>query len=84
MAKIVIYTLSFNFINRFIHNLTTEEAKTILAGAYPYGIEIMNTTDRTYINAADNSTRFDGGGFNSINSHDNNINTTTSSRSIYN
>lgn len=84
MTKIVIYTLHPNFIKKFIHNLTTEEVKTILAGAYPYGLEIMNTADRTYINSTDTNLRFDGGGLNSINSHDNNINTRTSSRSIYN
>ncbi|MDZ8107516.1 MAG: hypothetical protein RM338_18110 [Nostoc sp. DedQUE12a] len=84
MAKIVIYTLSSNFRKTFIYNLTTEEAKTIFAGAYSYGSDIMNTTDRTYINATDTGVRFDGGGINSINYHDNNVNTRTSSRSIYN
>jgi hypothetical protein len=84
MRKIVIATLHLNSIETFICNQTEEQAETILGGIYPYGFSIMNTTDRTYISALDNSVRFDGGGLGSINSHDNNINTTTSSRSIYN
>lgn len=84
MKKIVISTLDSNSIETFIHNLITEQAESILAGGYPYGFRIMNTTDRTYINAVDSSVRYDGGGPGSINYHDNNINTITSSRSIYN
>lgn len=74
MAKIVISGYS----------LTPEQAETVLGGAYPYGFNMVNITDRTYINSVDDSVRFDGGGAGSVNYHDNNINTTTSSRSISN
>lgn len=84
MKKIVISALHPSYIEKLIHNLTKEEAETILAGGFPYGFCIMNTTDRTYINSIDTSVRYDGGGPGSINYHDNNINTVTSSRSIYN
>lgn len=84
MTKIVISALSSNFIESFIHNLTKEQAETILGGSYLYGFEITNSTDRTYINSLDKNVRYDGGGIGSINSHDNNIYTRTSSRSIYN
>ncbi|ALF55985.1 hypothetical protein ACX27_29110 [Nostoc piscinale CENA21] len=83
MAKIIISVLHSYPIENFIQNLNIEQAETILGSGYPYGFDIMNTTDRTYINAADRSTRYDGGGIGSINSHDNNINARTSSRSIY-
>ncbi|BBD59686.1 hypothetical protein NIES2109_24770 [Nostoc sp. HK-01] len=84
MAITRIFTLHSNSIEAFIDNLITEQTETILGGLYPYGFRIMNITDRTYINAVDNSVRFDGGGAGSVNYHDNNIHTTTSSRSIYN
>ncbi|MBD2593890.1 hypothetical protein H6G74_06040 [Nostoc spongiaeforme FACHB-130] len=84
MTKLVILLLDSNPTKGFIHNLNIEQAETILGGAYTYGFRIMNTTDRTYINAVDSSVRFDGGGAGSVNYHDNNINTITSSRSIYN
>ncbi|MBD2593891.1 hypothetical protein H6G74_06045 [Nostoc spongiaeforme FACHB-130] len=83
MTKIIISVLHSYPIESFIHNLNIEEVETILGSGYPYGFEIMNTSDRTYINAADRSIRYDGGGIGSINYHDNNINARTSSRSIY-
>ncbi|MBU7584518.1 MAG: hypothetical protein KAF91_16660 [Nostoc sp. TH1S01] len=84
MNKIGIYTLHHNASETFIYNLNTDQTEIILGGSYPYGFEIMNSSDRTYIDAVDKSIRFDGGGIGSINSHDNNIHTRTSSRSIYN
>lgn len=84
MNQVTISTLHSNSMTTFIHTLNTEQAETVLGGVSPYGFRIMNNTDRTYINSVDSSVRFDGGGAGSVNSHDNNINTTTSSRSIYN
>ncbi|GBE92655.1 peptidase M16 [Nostoc cycadae WK-1] len=84
MKKIVVSALYPYSIETFIHNLTIEQAETIWGGSYPYGFEIMNSSDRTYIHAFDKSMRYDGGGVGSFNSHDNNIYAITSSRSIYN
>lgn len=84
MKKIVVSVLANNPTKGFIYNITTEQAETVLGGSYPYIFRIMNATDRTYINSVDSSVRYDGGGAGSINYHDNNIHTVTSSRSIYN
>lgn len=84
MKKIIISSLHPNPITTFIQNLNTEQTETILGGGYPYGFDITNNTDRTYINSLDKNVRFDGGGLASINYHDNNVNARTTSRSIYN
>jgi hypothetical protein len=84
MAKTIISTLHSNSVGTFIYDLNTEQAEIILGSDSPYGFTIMNTTDRTYINSVDSSVRYDGGGPGSVNYHDNNINSITSSRSIYN
>jgi hypothetical protein len=78
MSKIAISVLISHPIEGFIYNLISGRGDTILGGGYPYRFHVFNTTDRTYINAVDSSVRYDGG------YHDNNINTITSSRSIYN
>jgi hypothetical protein len=83
MSKILIYELHPHDVSTYVNVLTTAQLETILGGGYPYGFHIMNSTDRTYVNAVDNSIRFDGGGAGSINMHDNKYNTIDYSRSVY-
>lgn len=84
MAKIVISILVFRPIKAFTHNLTTEEAESILGGAYPYNFFVMNTSDSLYIGAIRADQRSYAVGAYSINVSDNKYDTIDYSRTIYN
>ncbi len=84
MTKVIISALHHNSLKTFIHNLTPEQAETILGGDYPYGFNIMNTSDSLYIGAVRADQRLYAVGAYSSNISDNKYDTIDSSRSIYN
>ncbi|WP_414590391.1 hypothetical protein [Anabaena sp. CCY 9614] len=85
MTKIVIYALHSNSIKRVIHNLTTEQAETVMGGIYPPGIDMMNITDSTYLYYSPRQDRrYWAIGAYSTATNENKYNSIDYSRSIYN
>ncbi|MBW4643874.1 MAG: hypothetical protein KME23_12940 [Goleter apudmare HA4340-LM2] len=84
MAKVVISVLYPHAIKAFIHNITPEQAETILGGTYPYSFFVMNTSDSLYIGATRADQRLYAVGAYSTNVSDNKYDTVDYSRSILN
>ncbi|WP_414590392.1 hypothetical protein [Anabaena sp. CCY 9614] len=85
MNKIIIASLQANSIKRNLHNLTPEQAETILGGIYPPGVGIMNVTDSTYLYYSPRQDqRYWAIGLSAHTSSENKYNTLDYSRSTYN
>ncbi len=85
MTKIAISALHSHSPKTSIHNLTPEQAETILGGFYPPEIGIMNVTDSTYLyNSPRLDRRYWAVGPYSVSKNENDYNSVDYSRSIYN
>ncbi len=85
MTKIVISALYPDYLKPFTHNLTPQQAETILGGIYASGIGILNVTDSTYLyNSPRADRRFYAVGLHSFSGNENSYDSFNYSRTIYN